>query len=45
MVQKFIVVISFRPPTDCLQYHTGTQGRIETFNFRAMNDNHLNNQR
>ncbi len=30
--------------TSCLQFHTGLTGRIETFNFNANNDNHLNNQ-
>ena len=33
-------------PTDpgCLQYHTGTTGRIETFNFQA-NSQHLISQK
>ena len=30
--------------TSCLQYLTGLTGRIESFNFRATADNHLNNQ-
>ena len=28
----------------CLQFLTGLAGRIETFNFDALGDNHLNNQ-
>lgn len=32
-----------RPPTGCLQYHTGTEGRLTTFNFDA-DLHHLNNQ-
>lgn len=32
------------PPDTCLQYHTGLMGRIETFNYQATGDNHLNNQ-
>ncbi len=36
---------NFRPrDTSCLQYLTGLTGRIESFNFRATADNHLNNQ-
>jgi len=38
-----------RPPSGCLQYHTGTQGRIETFNYNqattpVQNQQHLHNQ-
>ena len=37
---------TFFRPTDpgCLQYHTGTTGRIETFNFQA-NSQHLISQK
>ena len=35
--------VNYRPPEGCLQWHTGTEGRIETFNF-AGNDQHLNDQ-
>ncbi|TRY80999.1 hypothetical protein TCAL_08858, partial [Tigriopus californicus] len=33
------------PPNGCLQYHTGLSGQITTFNYNALNDNHLPNQR
>merc|ERR1739848_862846 len=38
-----------RPPSGCLQYYTGTQGRIETFNYNqgttpVVNQQHLHNQ-
>ncbi len=29
----------------CLQYRTGITGRVESFNFQATGDNHLNDQR
>ena len=36
--------IFFRPPSGCLQYHLGTDGRFTTFNFAA-EGGHLPNQR
>jgi len=33
-----------RPPEGCLQYYTGTEGRIKTFNF-AGDNHHLPNQK
>ncbi len=30
--------------TSCLQFMTGLTGRIESFNFDEVGDNHLNNQ-
>ena len=33
----------FRPPDGCLQYVTGTDGRLTTFNF-ASNTQHLADQ-
>lgn len=36
---------TFRPPNGCLQYHIGLSGQITTFNYNALNDNHLPNQR
>ena len=32
-----------RPPEGCLQYYTGTEGRLKTFNF-AGDNHHLPNQ-
>ena len=32
------------PPTGCLQYHWGYEGRFETFNFADADSNHLINQ-
>ncbi len=43
--EKNIVISSNRPrDPGCLQYHTSCTGRIETFNYQNVNDNHLNNQ-
>jgi len=42
-VTQIICNSNSRPPEGCLQWHTGTEGRIETFNF-AGNDQHLNDQ-
>ena len=33
-----------RPPSGCLQWHTGLIGKLTTFNFIPTNDNHLPNQ-
>ncbi len=35
---------SCRAPDGCLQYHTTVTGRLKTFNFDNMNENHINNQ-
>lgn len=42
-VTQIICNSNARPPEGCLQWHTGTEGRIETFNF-AGNNQHLNDQ-
>ena len=44
-VQRNNTTRLFSPPDGCLQYHTGLTGRIESFNYNAMNENHLDNQR
>lgn len=33
-----------RPPDGCLQYHTGTEGSVQTFNFANAGGNHLHDQ-
>ena len=37
-----------RPPSGCLQYHTQTEGRLQTFNFgqtNAVNYGHISTQK
>ena len=34
-----------RPDSGCLQYHTGTTGRFETFNFADSASTHLASQK
>ena len=35
----------FTPPSGCLQYHTGLDGRFSTFNFNDAATGHLADQR
>ncbi len=45
MVSIFSLLMFFSPRDSCcIQYLTGCTGRIMTFNFDNVNDNHLNNQ-
>ena len=45
------VNLCFSAPSNCLQYHTGTSGRIQTFNWPATGttagtaEGHLQNQK
>jgi hypothetical protein len=42
-VSQYLCDSSERPPEGCLQYHTGTEGRIQSFNWAGGNG-HLQNQ-
>ena len=43
-VSQFLCDSDQRPPEGCLQYYTGTEGRITSFNW-AGNNGHLKNQK
>ena len=47
IVQTFVYPFGrpLRAPPGCLQYQTGLNGQVKTFNFDALNGNHLPNQR
>ena len=42
-----LFILTYSPPNGCLQWHTGVNGRFETFNFPGTTSNeyqHLRNQ-
>ena len=42
-----LFIFTYSPPNGCLQWHTGVNGRFETFNFPGTTSNeyqHLRNQ-